>query len=320
MPRKGKGPWILASSGSIWRSTASKCMVRADGSVAFRKKPRESARFSQAQPRGGNGGLRERSPLGPRGREARRSQAADIRDPFVKRQRYGRRGGDHRGAPDHELRGRWKSSRPEGCCSVRAIFWYASGRQRAGAIRLLMSAAWPRRSRIRAGLPEQVASWPAFCLSRLLVSTRRYADWRRMCTPAPDFQDEEAVRRIGFAANHSMALQASHRRCFRRGRDFSAWRASKAADRLGKIQDGPARPQAASITGAMSVVRNAARVARRRTLVASWRASRGSRCSCAEQNGRITWALTTKKENYGLPASPAKRGKPVGDARRSEDR
>ena len=35
------------------------------------------------------------------------------------------------------------------------------------------------------GYRSRSASWPAFCLSRLLVSTRRYADWRRMCTPAP---------------------------------------------------------------------------------------------------------------------------------------
>ena len=91
--------------------------ARADGSVAFRKKLSRGKvlDFLASQPpcvvaMEACGSAHH---WGPRGREARaRSQvgSADIREAIrqASEERYGRRGGDHRGstAPDHELRGR----------------------------------------------------------------------------------------------------------------------------------------------------------------------------------------------------------------------
>ena len=100
---------------------------------------------------------------------------------------------------------------------------------------------------------------------------------------------------------------------FRRGRDFSAWlglvprqHTTGGKPRLGKISKmGQRDLRRLLITGAMSVVRNAAR---RGETTDPWLASMLARkprmlvaVALANRMARITWALTTKKENYRAP-------------------
>ena len=193
-----------------------------------------------------------------------------------------------------------------------------------------MSAAWPRRSRIRARLPEQVRELAGLLLEQIAVSTRRYADWRRMCHQRPPGRRGGAPHDdTGGRANHSMALhQPSHRRwrAFGAGATAPQWLGlvpwqltTGGKPKLGKISKmGQRDLRRLLITGAMSVVRNAAR---RCETTDPWLASMLARkprmlvaVALANRMARITWAHDEEGELPGSPASPerAKRGKPSG--------
>ena len=163
-----------------------------------------------------------------------------------------------------------------------------------------MSAAWPRRSRIRArGYRSRSASWPAFLEQIAGLDEKIRGLEKDVHTSAR--QDEEAVRLMtipGVGPITAMALQAfaPPMESFRRGRDFSAWlglvprqHTTGGKPRLGKISKmGQRDLRRLLITGAMSVVRNAAR--RGETTdpwrPVCWRAAEDARCSCAgQQNG-----------------------------------
>ena len=206
--------------------------ARADGSVAFRKKsePRESARFSRlsAALRGGNGGLRERSPLGPRGREARaRSQvgSADIREAIrqASEERYGRRGGDLPEAAqrptmsfvavkteEQQARGAVPYARSSGT-PADANDQRAAGpfggvwRDRTTGACSCQPLGLGARGSVLGATGCRSASWPtSLLLEQIAGLDGRYADWRRMCTPAP------ARRRGGAPHDDTGGPRANH--------------------------------------------------------------------------------------------------------------
>ena len=151
------------------------------------------------------------------------------------------------------------------------------------------------------GLPEQVRELAGLLLEQIAGLDEKIRGLEKDVHTSAR-QDEEAVRLMtipGVGPITAMALQAfaPPMESFRRGRDFSAWlglvprqHTTGGKPRLGQdIQDGPARPQAASDHG-----RDVGRTERRPT----WRddgplagqyagaQAEDARCSCAgQQNG-----------------------------------
>ena len=167
------------------------------------------------------------------------------------------------------------------------------------------------------GLPEQVRELAGLLLEQIAGLDEKIRGLEKDVHTSAR-QDEEAVRLMtipGVGPITAMALQvfAPPMESFRRGRDFSAWlglvprqHTTGGKPRLGKISKmGQRDLRRLLITGAMSVVRNAAR---RGETTDPWLASMLARkprmlvaVALANRMARITWALTTKKENYRAP-------------------
>ena len=158
---------------------------------------------------------------------------------------------------------------------------------------------------------------PSYFATILLEQIARLSakiDGLRKKLQASARQDEEAMRLMtvpGIGPVCAMALQAfaPPMDSFRRGRDFAAWLGLVPRQHTtgGKPRMGQRDLRRLLITGAMTVVRHAARCGETADLWLARMLARKPRMlvavALANRMARIVWALETRKETYRVPAA-----------------